>query len=383
MSVKSNLICPLTAFITWDESEKVAVAEHAIVQPVMAPAGAVAAYAGITRGGSAGAIGARSSHLMARKMGRFAESEGDGNTDLSALSPPPGFMEAPNRPVEELEREFHSPVLGVIPPNTGRLIDTGTAVKEAEAYRMLRTRLLAARKDGQAKIIALTSASEGEGKSTTVINLAMVCAQAGQRVVVVDVSHKSVLAAWLMLDNAPGLTNYLHEQNTLAEIVQATSVPNFDFIAAGGVLGGALDPLKLLAGLIQKMGGQEAEKKAAQMKRMIAELRLRYDIILFDSPVIFKAEEAAKLVGEADMIVQVIQNLQLPLPVLLRARQVIDKAGGELCGDSVEQACCGRGALRWKAPSSNIQAPVKFVSLPSAFAKATAGQAGNRRWTRV
>ncbi len=77
--------------------------------------------------------------------------------------------------LDDVERTLGSPVLGVIPQNVGILLDEGAESPHAEAYRVLRTNLLFSRKDEKLNAIAVVSAGAGEGKSTTVFNLAAVC----------------------------------------------------------------------------------------------------------------------------------------------------------------------------------------------------------------
>ena len=94
---------------------------------------------------------------------------------------------------------------------------------------MLRTNLLFSRKDEPLNTIVVVSAGAGEGKSTTVLNLATVFAQAGQRVLIVDSDlRRPTLHKLLKVTNNLGLTNYLLKQNTLEEVIQTTGVPMLD-----------------------------------------------------------------------------------------------------------------------------------------------------------
>ncbi|HEY2329623.1 MAG TPA: exopolysaccharide transport family protein, partial [Verrucomicrobiae bacterium] len=96
------------------------------------------------------------------------------------------YLDTSVKTIDDVERTFQAPVLGVIPQNIGYLIDEGAESKHAEAYRVLRTNLLFSRKDEKLNTIVVVSAGAGEGKSTTTINLATVFAQAGNRVLIVD-----------------------------------------------------------------------------------------------------------------------------------------------------------------------------------------------------
>jgi len=68
------------------------------------------------------------------------------------------------------------------------------------------------------------------------------------------------------------------------------------------------------------------------MKEMIGELKQRYDFIFFDSPPIMGVSDAAVLASEVDMVVQVIQYRRYPQPMNVRAKQLIEKVGGNLIG---------------------------------------------------
>jgi len=226
------------------------------------------------------------------------------------------YLDTSVKTIDEVERAFQSPVLGVIPQNVGYLVDEGLESPHAEAYRVLRTNILFSRKDEKLNTIVVVSAGAGEGKSITVVNLATVFAQAGQRILVVDSDlRRPTLHKQLHVGNNIGLTNYLLKQNQLEEVIQTTSVPMLDFMASG----------KLPSTSMSILG-------SAQMKEMVAELKQRYDFIFFDSPPILGVSDASVLASEVDMVIQVIQYRRYPQPMSIRAKQLIEKVGGNLIG---------------------------------------------------
>jgi capsular exopolysaccharide synthesis family protein len=226
------------------------------------------------------------------------------------------YLDTSVKTIDDVERALQSPVLGVIPQNVGHLIDEGAESQHAEAYRVLRTNLLFSRKDDRLNSIVVVSAGAGEGKSTTVLNLATVFAQAGQRVLLVDSDlRRPTLHKLLKVSNSLGVTNYLLKQNTLEEVIQRTSVPTLDLMASG----------KLPSSSMNILG-------SAPMKDMVAELKRRYDFVFFDSPPIMGVSDAAILASEIDMVVQVIQYRRYPQPMNIRAKQMIEKVGGTLIG---------------------------------------------------
>ncbi len=226
------------------------------------------------------------------------------------------YLDTSVKTIDDVERSLQCPVLGVIPQNVGLLVDEGAESPHAEAYRVLRTNLLFSRKDDKLNTIAVVSAGAGEGKSTTVFNLAAVFAQSGQRIIIVDSDlRRPTLHKMLKVGNNLGLTNYLLKQNTLEEVVQTTSLPTLDFLASGKLPSSSLGILS-----------------SAQMKDLINDLKQRYDFVFFDSPPIMGVSDASILASEVDMTLQVIQYRRYPQPMNIRAKQLIEKVGGNLVG---------------------------------------------------
>jgi succinoglycan biosynthesis transport protein ExoP len=226
------------------------------------------------------------------------------------------YLDTSVKTIDDVERSLQAPVLGVIPQNVGCLIDEGAESPHAEAYRVLRTNLLFARKDDKLNTVAVVSAGAGEGKSTTVLNLATVFAQSGQRVLIVDSDlRRPTLHKMLHISNSAGLTNYLLKQNPLEEVIQTTAMPTLDFLASGKLPSSSLGILS-----------------STQMKGLIGELKQRYDFVFFDSPPIMGVSDASILASEVDITLQVIQYRRYPQPMNIRAKQLIEKVGGNLVG---------------------------------------------------
>jgi capsular exopolysaccharide synthesis family protein len=226
------------------------------------------------------------------------------------------YLDTSVKTIDDVERTFNAPVLGVIPQNIGYLVEDGSESKHAEAYRVLRTNLLFSRRDEQFNTIVIVSAGAGEGKSTTTVNLATVFAQAGNRVLVVDSDlRRPTLHKIFKVSNNIGLTNYLLKQNTIAEVVQTTPLATLDFMPSGKLPNSSMGILG-----------------STQMKDMIKELKQRYDFIFFDSPPILGVSDASILASEVDMVMQVIQYRRYPQLMTIRAKQMIEKVGGNFVG---------------------------------------------------
>jgi len=226
------------------------------------------------------------------------------------------YLDTSVKTIDDVERTLGAPVLGVIPQNIGLIMNEGAESPHAEAYRVLRTNILFSRKDDKLNTVVVVSAGAGEGKSTTAFNLATIFAQNGARVLVVDSDlRRPTLHKMLDVSNSFGLTNYLLKQNTLDEVIQTTKVPTLHMMASGKLPSSSIGILS-----------------SAQMRALISELKGRYDYVFFDSPPIMGVSDASILASEVDMTLQVIQYRRYPQPMNIRAKQMIEKVGGNLLG---------------------------------------------------
>jgi capsular exopolysaccharide synthesis family protein len=226
------------------------------------------------------------------------------------------YLDTSVKTIDDVERSLQAPVLGVIPQNVGLLIDEGPESPHGEAYRVLRTNVLFSRKDPKLNTLTVVSGGAGEGKSTTIFNLATVFAQNGQRVLVVDSDlRRPSLHKFLKVSNSVGLTDFLMKRNTLEEVIQTSSLPSMDFLPSGKLPSSSLGILS-----------------SVQMKELIRDVKRRYDFVFFDSPPIMGVSDASILASEVDMVLQVIQYRRYPQPMTIRAKQMIEKVGGNLLG---------------------------------------------------
>jgi succinoglycan biosynthesis transport protein ExoP len=226
------------------------------------------------------------------------------------------YLDTSVKTIDDVERALQAPVLGVIPQNVGVLLEEGSDTPHAEAYRVLRTNVLFSRKDENFNTLTVLSGGAGEGKSTTLLNLATSFAQNGSRCLIVDSDlRRPSIHKVLRVSNSIGFTNYLLKQNTLEEVIQTTVLPTLDFMPSG----------KLPS---SSMGILSSEK----MKELILDLKRRYDFVFFDSPPLLGVSDASILASEVDMILQVVQYRRYPQPMTIRAKQMIQNVGGNLLG---------------------------------------------------
>ncbi len=226
------------------------------------------------------------------------------------------YLDTSVKTIDDVERSLQTPVIGVIPQNVGLLMDEGPDSPHAEAYRVLRTNVLFSRKNPQYNTLTVVSGGAGEGKSTTIFNLATVFAQNGARVLVVDSDlRRPSLHKFLNVSNSVGLTNFLLKQNSLEEVVQTTKLPTLDFLPSGKLPSSAL-------GLLN----------STRMQDFIKDVKQRYDFVFFDSPPIMGVSDASILASEVDLAILVVQYRKYPQAINLRAKQMVEKVGGNLLG---------------------------------------------------
>ena len=136
-----------------------------------------------------------------------------------------------------------------------------------ESYKSLRTNLLFCGEEK--KVIAITSCTPNEGKSTVSLNLALSLADSGKKVLLIDADlRKSVLLGRTEVDQEiKGLSHLLSHQETIENVIYATNIPRFNIIYAGTV---PPNPAELLG--------------AEYFKRVLAAVKKVYDYIIIDTP---------------------------------------------------------------------------------------------------
>ena len=226
------------------------------------------------------------------------------------------YLDVSIKTVDEVEKYLGLPVLAVIPQQSRPLTEAGQSSGQGEAYRALRTSLALLAREGKQKIFTVISGGVGEGKSTTLFNLAYVCAEQGSKVLIIDsdlrrpVQHKMVGLA-----NRTGMVNVLTDELKIEDVVQETGVPNLWMMTSGRLRRGSL-------GIMNN----------ARLRTMLDALKDRYDYVLMDSPPILGVTDAAILASEADGVLLVVQYRKYPKIISLRAKRMIENAGGHLMG---------------------------------------------------
>jgi polysaccharide biosynthesis transport protein len=187
----------------------------------------------------------------------------------------------------------------------------------AESYRALRTSLLLSHLGAPPKVIMVTSALPQEGKSTTSINCAVVLAQKGVRVLLIDCDlRRPSIHKTLGMGPRSGLSNVLTGSITLKQaITVAPTLPNLDVLPAGTP---PPNPAELLA--------------STNMRDVLAELRDKYDHIVLDTPPTLSVTDAVVLSPRADAIVLVIRSGSTTKQALRRSRDILMQVNARVSG---------------------------------------------------
>lgn len=222
------------------------------------------------------------------------------------------YLDTSIKTADDVERWLELPVLGLIPQKVRPLIEEGPDSEHAEGYRVLRTNMAFADAGGPRKgAFAVLSGGAGEGKSTTAFNLAYICAQQGEKVLLVDADlRRPVQHTILGVSNRFGLTNVLLRDVPVEETIKTTSVPNLHFLPSGRLPRtslGVLDPKRI--------------------SELVFSLKLKYDIIIFDTPPLVGISDSAIIAKEMDGILMVVQYRKYPRDMIIRAKQMLDTLG--------------------------------------------------------
>ncbi|MBQ8376324.1 MAG: polysaccharide biosynthesis tyrosine autokinase [Akkermansia sp.] len=226
------------------------------------------------------------------------------------------YFDTSVKTLEDAERSLGLPVLGVIPQDAGLLIMQGDDSPDAEAYRILRTNIELKKDLFKATSIVVVSANAGEGKTTTLSNLAYVFSQAGYSTLMMDADlRRPRLARYAELKSDVGLSTYLTGAAELKEVVFQTGHDNLYMLPSGPI---PVDPSGLIG--------------SHRMQKLMSEVSQRFDVVLIDSPPVLGVSDASLLVSRADATLLVLQPRKMPLKALLRAKTLIQNAGGQLMG---------------------------------------------------
>ncbi|HMH52738.1 MAG TPA: polysaccharide biosynthesis tyrosine autokinase [Candidatus Acidoferrum sp.] len=262
--------------------------------------------------------------------------------------------------IEDVESYLQVPVVGIVPhidvrETVQRLVERRPALARiepellqshallithfdpkspvAEAYRTIRTNLQFIRMERAGKVLVFTSPTLQEGKTTTIVNVALTMAQSGQRTLLVGANmRRPSLHRFFGIEREPGLSDILvgHANwrdciRTVADIIMGRFEME-DIMAAPG-----LDNLHIIeSGPIPANPSELLSTPA--MATFLREVREEYDVILIDTPPVLPVTDSAIVAGQADGVVLVYQAGKVGRLVLKRAKAHLETARASVLG---------------------------------------------------
>lgn len=186
----------------------------------------------------------------------------------------------------------------------------------SEAFRTLRTNLRFTCPDGQLRVVLVTSATPGEGKSTVAANLAVVFSQAGQKTLLIDCDLRKPVAHKIFgVHKTPGLTSFLVGGAGREEVLKNVGVPNLTVVPAGPV---PPNPAELL--------GSQA------MRTVVGKAREEFDIVVIDTPPIVAVTDAAVLSPLVDGVLLTVAAGNVPRELVQHAKSLLEQANARILG---------------------------------------------------
>jgi capsular exopolysaccharide synthesis family protein len=260
--------------------------------------------------------------------------------------------------IEGVEEFLQVPVLGVIPrfnekeqieaaavelppdtkPETVALFSKLVCLYDeksviSEGFRSLRTNIQFASSERQAKTFLFTSAGLGEGKTTTIVNLALTIAQDGKRVLLVDADlRRPFVHTRLGLERSPGLAEVLVGGLPWREAVKTVTDLMIGLLGVDRIVNTpGIDLLNVMtSGSIPHNPAEFINSQ--KFVEVLREMREEYDVVLFDTPPILPIADAVLMSSKVDGVVLVYQVGRIGRSALKRAKFLVDHAQGKVLG---------------------------------------------------
>lgn len=222
---------------------------------------------------------------------------------------------------EEISKQFRLPVLGVIAEFAGDEQELITLhaprAPVSEAFRSLRTNIQYASVDKPIRSLLVTSAAPSDGKTTIISNLAVVMAQGGRRVTLVDADlHRPRIHRVFESDNSSGLSGiFVQPKVQLNGWVQATNLPGLQLVSSGAL---PPNPSELLG--------------SNKMREILDALLADNDIVLLDTPPVLSVTDSSVLAPLVDAVLLVIRPGATHSGALKQAIEQLHRVNANLIG---------------------------------------------------
>lgn len=186
----------------------------------------------------------------------------------------------------------------------------------AEQFRTIRTNIQFSSVDKELQTIIVTSSGPGEGKSTNTANLAVVFAQQGKRVLLIDADlRKPTVHYTFRTENHVGLSNVLTRQLTLEEAVSTTAQEKLSVLSSGPI---PPNPSELLG--------------SKNMQVLLEQAKEEYDVIVIDTPPVLAVTDAQILANLADGVVLVVSSGKTERDSAKKAKELLESAQAKILG---------------------------------------------------
>lgn len=186
----------------------------------------------------------------------------------------------------------------------------------SEQYRTIRNNIQYASNGSKVRSLLVTSPSEGEGKTTAVVNLAVCLAQRGDRVLIIDSNFRNpALHQIFNVQTSPGLSNVLARQLEFREAVYNTEVEGLDIMPSG-----------------QRLYNSTELFDSQAMIDVMDAAASRYDMILLDCPPVLGAPETNALVSKCDGVILLVKSGKTQLELAKEAKRALLFAKANILG---------------------------------------------------
>jgi tyrosine-protein kinase Etk/Wzc len=196
---------------------------------------------------------------------------------------------------------------------------TNYAPKSAasESFRTFRTNVISKRKNDEAMTILVTSSGPGEGKTTTITNLAVTLAQMEAKVLQIDLDlRRPLVHTFFNLEKENGISDFLMDKSKdIESIISPTQISNLDTITSGLI---PPNPSELLA--------------SKRLDEALKILKQKYDYILLDSPPVIAVTDSLVLANKVDIIALVVRVGKADVNIIKRAKELMANVGVDITG---------------------------------------------------
>lgn len=185
-----------------------------------------------------------------------------------------------------------------------------------EQYRLIKNNIHFSSVDQEIKSIVVTSPEPSDGKSTIAANLAIVLAQQGKPVLLVDADLRKPTVHYTFNDsNREGLTSVLTKKVYLYQATTKTQIPNLDILTSGPI---PPNPSELL--------------NSNSMEKIMGEMNDMYEYVVFDSPPVLVVTDPQILANKCDGVVLVVASGNTQKDYAMKAKDLLVKANAKLLG---------------------------------------------------